>query len=428
MTATSSERAKIALFGIFGIQNAGNEYTLQAMLYNVRQKLPEARVYCICYEPENTQRLHQLPAVRVKGEGLSRRLPPAKNAIVKLCRGVFRRIPLEIYDWFRIVWALRGTDLMIMTGTGMLTDYLCGSFGFPYDVFKWSLAGKLTGCTVRFVGVGVSPIYGRLSRVFIKAALGLADYRGFRDQQSRNRLKQYGFERANDAVFPDLAFSLPPSALPRPANLPGARPVVGLGVMKFEDIHNGTDYEAVYERYIETMCDFAIWLLDRGYAVRVLMGDLKHDPAVRTDLEARMKKRGITYGVSDITSPEIASPEDLLDALSRVDFVVSPRFHNLVFGIMFGKPAISLSYDPKNDALLEACGLGDYRQSIEHIDLNRLIGQFIDVETQAPRLRVEMQRKADEYRRLLEEQYREILKEFGSKSISPAGSKPIESV
>ena len=74
------------------------------------------------------------------------------------------------------------------------------------------------------MGVGVGPIYGPLSRIFIKTALTVADYRGFRDEQSRNRLKQYGFERANDSVFPDLAFSLPPSVLPASSDHAGAKP------------------------------------------------------------------------------------------------------------------------------------------------------------------------------------------------------------
>lgn len=405
----SVKRTKIALFGTFGIQNIGNECTLQAMLDNVRLRLPDVDVYGVCYEPEDTQRLHQLRAISVRCPMLSGHRPPARNKLVRLFRGVFRRIPLEIYDWFRVVWALHDTDLMIMTGTGMLTDFFCGSFGCPYDIFKWSLASKLARCKIRFVGVGVGPIYGRLSQVFIKAALGLADYRGFRDEQSKSRIKKFGFKRANDAVFPDLAFSLPASALPSPTKQPGARPVVGLGVMKFVDIHNQTDYEDLYDTYIETMCDFAMWLLEHGYAVRVLEGDLRHDRPVRVDLENRMAKRGITYGIADILAPKFGSPQDLVDQISQVDFVVSPRFHNLVFGIMLGKPVISLSYDSKNDALLDGCGLGEYRQSIERVDLNLLIEQFISLRSRAAGLRIQMQRKADEYRCLLQEQYATVL-------------------
>jgi len=407
----SRKRPKIALYGIFGVQNIGNEYTLQAMLYNVRHRAPEAEVYSICYEPRDTEFLHGLPGHAVKCAQLTLHFPPARNILVKIFRGVFRRIPLELYDLLRAVWVLRGTDLMIMTGTGMLTDYCVSSFGFPFDVFKWSVAAKIARCKMRFVGIGVGPIYSRLSRMFIKTALTVADYRGFRDEQSRNRLKQYGFERANDSVFPDLAFSLPPSVLPASSERNGPKTVVGIGVMKFVDMHKGemADYDAAYDRYLEKMCDFTIWLLKHGYAVRILEGDLRYDPPVRVDMKARLERRGINYGIDDVNNPPIAGPQELLERLASVDFIVSPRFHNLVLGIMLNKPVISISYDPKNDSLLQGCGLGEYCQSIEGVDLERLIAQFIQLESQADGLRIELRRKSDEYRSLLNEQYRQVL-------------------
>ena len=156
---------------------------------------------------------------------LRRKRPPARNVIVRLFRGVFRahtsrtlRLVPCPSDFARYRSDCDDRD-------GYVDGLLCHSFGFPYDVFKWSVAARLTGCKVRFVGVGVGPIYGRLSRIFIKTALAMADYRGFRDRQSRERLKQHGFERANDAVFPDLAFSLPPCVFPsslRMAQMPSA--------------------------------------------------------------------------------------------------------------------------------------------------------------------------------------------------------------
>ena len=414
----SGKRPKIALYGIFGVQNIGNEYTLQAMLYNVQQRAPKADVYSICYEPQDTERLHGLPSLSVKCAQLSRKRPATRTFLARLLRGVFRRVPLEFYDWLRAVWVLRGTNLMIMTGTGMLTDYLTGSFSFPYDVFKWSVAAKIARCKVRFVGVGVGPIYGRLSRIFIKTALAVADYRGFRDEQSKSRLKQHGFERPNDSVFPDLAFSLPLSALPASSDHAHARRLVGIGVMKFVDLHKRESayYDAAYDRYLDKMRDFTIWLLEHGYGVRVLEGDMRHDPLVRADLKARLEERGITYGIDDITNPPITSSEDLLELLSRADFIISPRFHNLVLGIMLNKPVISISYDPKSDSLLKGCGLAEYCQSIEDIELERLIAQFIKLESQADHLCAELRQKTEEYRSLLNEQYRRILWEFGTES------------
>ena len=43
--------------------------------------------------------------------------------------------------------------MLIVPGTGLLTDaYGLGGWG-PYSLFKWSLAAKLRGCRVLFVSV-----------------------------------------------------------------------------------------------------------------------------------------------------------------------------------------------------------------------------------------------------------------------------------
>jgi polysaccharide pyruvyl transferase WcaK-like protein len=152
-----------------------------------------------------------------------------------------------------------------MTGTGMLTDYSTTAFGFPYDVFRWALAARLAGCKVRFVGVGVGPIYQRASRKFIQWALRAADYRSFRDEFSRNRIAKI-FDSSSDHVFPDLAFSLPKSIFPARRNR-GRKQQIGLGVMDHRDIHMTTpeEHEAAYSSYLHKMCEFVKWLLKHDY-------------------------------------------------------------------------------------------------------------------------------------------------------------------
>src|SRR5260370_4024555 len=152
---------------------------------------------------------------------------------------------------------------MVMTGTGMLPDDMTKACVFPYNVFTWTAAARLAGCKVRFVGVGVGPIYGRLSRWLIKTGLSVAEYRSFRDQNSKNRIKKNGFDSNQDSVFPDLAFSLAPNILHRRLNDKRQIRQVGLGVMDHLDIHlwNANEHQAQYSAYLEKMCDFVLWLV-----------------------------------------------------------------------------------------------------------------------------------------------------------------------
>ncbi|MGA1999899.1 MAG: polysaccharide pyruvyl transferase family protein [Terriglobales bacterium] len=415
LSPTTVEQPKIAFFGIFGIQNLGNECTLQAILHNAREWLPGGELYSICYRPDDTSRRHNVAAIAISARYFQSRSPSGevvqrKGGISRLLRICFQRAPGELLDWWKAIKALKGTDLVVMTGTGMLTDYSTSAFGYPFDVFKWALAARLAGCKVRFVGIGVGPIYGRLSRLFIRYALSLADYRSFRDQFSKNRIKITGYDSDKDPVFPDLAFSLPKNIFPQHSNRTRQKRQVGLGIMDHRDVHIGTlsEQESAYSAYLEKMCDFTAWLIERGYGIHILQGDVKYDRRTRADLKARLEQRGVRYDQAGIVDEDATTVEDLVAQIAEVDIVVSPRFHNLLLGLMLNIPVVSISYDPKNDALLEGIGLGKYRQPLTDLDVQKLIDQFSELEAQADAVKPMISKKASEYRTLLEKQYQLI--------------------
>lgn len=408
-------KLRIVFFGIFGIQNLGNECTLQSILQNVGRFLPSADISAISFDPADTERQHNVPAFAMSQQsfaGVVRR-GGLWGKIAKAGR-VVRRVPGEIRDWVHAVKVLHGAELVVMTGTGMLTDYMTTAAGFPYDVFRWSAAARLAGCKVRFVGVGVGPIYGRVSRWLITNALSFADYRSFRDENSRKRIRANGFDSDKDRVFPDLVFSLAPENLPRRTLSKSGARRVGLGVMMHHDIHLWTSEEnqAVYSSYLDKMCDFVVWLVERKYSIRILQGDAKHDARTRAELRARLEKRGISYDQAGIIDEGSSSVEELISQIAQVDIVVSPRFHNLLLGLMLNIPGISISYDPKNDCLLEGVGLGQYRQDLAKLDLEKLIEQFTSLEARLDEVEPIVQRKAEEYRGLLDKQYELIFGEF----------------
>src|SRR5208283_1332786 len=99
------------------------------------------------------------------------------------------------------------------------------------------------------------------------------------------------------------------------------------------------------------------------------------------------------------------SVEELMSQIAKVDLVVSPRFHNLILGLMLGKPGVSISYDPKNDVLLEGVGLGKYCQSITELDADKLIAQFVDLVERKEEVRPLIMLRVEEYRKLLETEY-----------------------
>jgi polysaccharide pyruvyl transferase WcaK-like protein len=296
--------------------------------------------------------------------------------------------------------------MLIMSGTGMLTDYATRPFGLPYDIFKWSTIAKLHRCKLLFVSVGVEPIHHLLSRWFIKSALSLADYRCYRDGYSKQYMESIGFGTSNDIIYPDLAFSLPVAMMPECNNRDRQRPVIGVGVMDYygqRGIPQGG--EAIYIDYINKTGTFVTWLLEHKYTVRLLIGDVLYDNRVRQDLIELLEKRGFKCEGGQIIDEPISSVEQLLSQLATTDVVVAPRFHNILLALMLNKPVIALSYNEKNDSLMAEVGLAEYCQPLDHLDVDRLIEQFVKLENNANNLRPYIKQKTEEYRRVLDEQY-----------------------
>ncbi|MDP9034366.1 MAG: polysaccharide pyruvyl transferase family protein [Myxococcota bacterium] len=401
----ASSASKIGFWGNFGTRNWGNECTLQAIVHNVRARLPEAELCCFCFEPGDTERRHGLSAFPISQSRWATAERPAGSPFSP--RRLLRRLFAELRDWSETFAVARLVDVVVMTGTGMLTDTSEGHFGLPYDMFKWALAVKISGRKLFFVSVGVEPIRGRIARLFILGALRLADYRSYRDEQSREHLRRIGFATGDDAVFPDLAFSLPnaPAAAP-PPSAGVHKPRVAVGVFDYCGRGQGGGTEAAaYRAYLEKLGSFVLWLLREGHPVRIIIGDFLYDEPVRKDLKVWLEASGLARHAEHFEDRPAQSVEELLEQIRSVDLVVASRFHNVLLAVFSGKPVASISYNVKNDALVAEMGLSSYRQPIGELDVNRLIEQFTRLSENAARLRPVMLEKAASYRDQLASQY-----------------------
>jgi polysaccharide pyruvyl transferase WcaK-like protein len=302
---------------------------------------------------------------------------------------------------------MRGVSALLVTGTGILTDHGEGTFGFPYQLLKWCVAIRLRGGRVLYVSVGAESISQRLSRLFLRNALRMADYRSYRDAHSMAVLRRNGMRTEGDPIFPDLAFSLALPAPPPPA-LRDTRnaPIVAVGLFNYRSAGSGdAEARAAYEGYLVKICGLIEWLQARGCTVRVIIGDLAYDVAVRSDLRARLQRRGASVSADAFADPPATSWQELLGQLAPVDFVIASRFHNLVLGLMLGKPSISLSYEPKNEALMQQMGLSEYCQTLDGLDLEQLTDQFVRLEKNADSLRAAIGAQVLVNRNRLGEQY-----------------------
>ena len=407
---TDPTQRKIALFGVFGIGNLGNECTLQAMIYNIQRHLPDAEISCICSGPEEIKSSYGIPAVPIR-ETPFKAQPRKKSGAIKLLRRVFVGIPAELYRCYKAVKTLKGSDMIVMTGTGMLGDFGILPFDLHYDILRWAILARLCRCKLLFVSVGVGPIRNSLSRCFVKTALSFADYRSYRDNFSKQYLESIGFETDGDMVYPDLAFSLPQAIIPDSHFRDSQETVVGVGIMTYYNkLHTSESDGTVYRDYIGKVAAFVMWLREHQYTVRLIIGDAVYDKCVRQDLRSLLEKNEFKYEDRKIIDEPASSSDEVLSQLAATDIVVASRFHNVLLALILSKLVVAISYHEKVDALMTGVGLKEFSQDIEHINLDKLIQQFMALEKNAGTLKPQIERRTEAYRKALDEQYNHIFK------------------
>ncbi len=288
---------KFAVFAHIGKGNLGDEATMAAVIQNVRLRHPGAEIRAFTLNPVDTQERHKIPAFPIRrpsdahsavggqaqgtadGAGTVPAGPAGriKQGIKKvpvlgtLLRGLWnaaRTIPAciaELAFLMKSSQRLKGTDLFIVAGGGQLGDYFGGTWGFPFTILKWSLMAKARGAKPVFLSVGAGPINTFLGKLFFRWSLSLANYRSFRDESSRRLIASLGVSGENH-VFPDLVHGLQPPRTVRDGRH-GAG-VVGINPLPFHDSRYwAEDSPDVYQRYVQTLASFAVWLVKAGHKV-----------------------------------------------------------------------------------------------------------------------------------------------------------------
>ena len=378
------KRPRVAVFGLFGRTNLGNEATLAAFLDGLRHHLPGAEAVCVGPRDSRVSAEHGIELIDMEPLRIRHHFWPYEHRyIARTVSGVLQ-MATEAFRVHKATRSLRGFNALVIPGTGVLDDFGQGPLDLPSHLLRWCRAAKRAALPIHMLSVGAEPVASAKIRRILGAATALCDYRSFRDLDSRMSAGDYGVHTASDLLFPDLAFSLPPSALPPAPTVRWPPRTVGLGVMGYAGWNQkGPKSERIYQEYLGKLDGFTKWLLDRGHTVRLLTGDTRADRRPLEDLLA--SNRSLTLAHRLIAEP-IATLDDLLRQIAQTDIVVGTRFHNVLLALLLERPAISISYSKKNDALLNEFGLAPYCQPVETFEIGRLIAQFEQLSGSTPNI------------------------------------------
>ena len=387
--------SRIAVYGFFGMGNLGNEGSLAAFLLHLRRTGSAAEVRCFAGDVEATHREHGLPTIRMMA---------SRPTAVRSVRTSVSKALLRLWDMPRTYWNMRGTDLLVVPGMGVLESKFATS---PWGMPLWLLAAvgscRLRGGRVAILNIGVDVPRSPLTKRFFRWTIALADYCSYRDEGSREAAREIGVRGELGPVRPDLAFSLadPPTG----AAIPGR---VVVGVMVYEgELHTPGRGPGLVREYADKMVMAVGRMLDSGRSVTLVVGDLAdNDLAEEIARRVRADRR---EGPSSVVVSPAATLTDLMAEMGRAEVVVASRFHNVLCALKMARPVVSLSYAPKNRELQAKFGLHDLDQPIEAFDVDLLLEQVERASGLPSQATVAMRTTADGYREALTAQFDEIL-------------------
>lgn len=297
--------ATVVVSGYYGFGNAGDELILSAL----RRTLAGHRVVVLSADPAATIREHGVQAV------------PRMDLL-----GVFR--------------ALRGADLLVSGGGGLLQD-ATGPASVPYYLGIIAMARAL-GRPVMVYAQGIGPLRSGWARHSLRLLCSAAAVT-VRDVESAEILHRAGVARAE--VTADAVLSLPrPEVGPVPEELAHAGLKDGESVLAIAPRpYGGADFS-------RRLADAADRLAKRlpARVVLVPMQPREDTPACEAVAAAMRSPALLLREVPPLRYPEL---------FAHFDLVVGMRLHALILAALCRTPAVGLSYDPKIEAFMQSLGL-----------------------------------------------------------------------
>jgi polysaccharide pyruvyl transferase WcaK-like protein len=387
----------IGLLDHMGWGNLGDAAVQESIISNIRRRLPNARLVAFSLNPEDTEARHGLTSYPITWSfPRNKDSVPASDSHSSKGLGLGPRLKARLKEW-RVLYAVtkpihdigrelghlissrrlvKSLDLLIISGGGQLSELWRGPWSHPYNVFKFCVLAKLSGTPIFIIGVGAGPLRHPLSRFFARWSVRLAAYASFRDVESQTLIHNLG-PSAKTYVCPDPAYALDLRDCVTTSHPQKARQKVGLNPIGFCDprIWPRQDDRA-YDLYLEKLATFSSWLLAHDYDVEIFTGEISVDRYAIEDLRRRLPASMLRHGRAKACCHPMYSLKDLLVQMSTFDFVITSKFHGVIFSHLLGKPVIALSYHHKIQDLMRASQHGQYCLDIDNFEVGSLVNVF----------------------------------------------------
>ena len=307
---------KILISGYYGFNNIGDESILQAVVHNLREKIPGVEITVLSQNPESTAEKHQVLSVNRK-------------------------------SFFQVIRAIKRCDLLISGGGSLLQDVTSKKSILYYLTIMWM--ARFLGKDFFIYSQGIGPITSQMNRHFTSRTLKKASGIVVRDEASKELLKEIGIPERDVVITADPVLGIEPSSLDIGSEIlkkEGLKRDPGKKLVGFAIKENRLDSQFVNEleesiRGLTELENAQVVLIPFHY---------NEDLAVIEELQRRLGDRVFAVKHKYLT-------KEMMSIIGNMDVLVGVRLHSLIHAAIMGVKIIGISYDPKINAFLNSIGL-----------------------------------------------------------------------
>ena len=425
-------RNRIGILGPFSFGNLGNAALQEVLVQALSERFSDAEFYGCSIdldEPAGARRILPFPIGRhvpwPEGPTASQGVPTGagkpQNELSAIREWIKRTPPFSnLWRTTRATWQktgplreemafcvrayrfAKGFRLLVVGLGGVFDEVWGGKWGDLYCIFRWAVLARFAGTPVVYLSVGVEEINTTTAKFFCASALLLAEYRSFRDEESKRKVEAIGVLGENH-VFPDLAFGL------KHRVCKGAKGTKSVGVspMAYCDPRFWPVKDiAAYKGYVKTLASFVSWLLHSGYEVVLFPTQIRMDRIAVQEVEACVLENLSSNLHGKLRDVQLSTVHQCLTLLSQLDVVVTSRLHGVILSSLVGTPVLALSPATKINRLMEDMELNHYVLDIRQIELETLINGFRTLEANLEDVSNKLQSKVAKYEMAVEAQFK----------------------
>ena len=240
----------------------------------------------------------------------------------------------------------------------------------------------------------------------------MAHYRSYRDEETKEFVKEIGFENKDDPVYTDLAYSLmlKPEIIGSNSHNDSSNSylgTVGIGPMAYYDPRTWPKKDIrIYQDYLDQACAIVcIGCWSKTSRSGLFPGEAVTRPPCDPGFFELLEKSGVEYQPDQVIYEPVDTVDDLMSQLKLMDVVVASRFHGVLLSQLVYKPILALSYHSKVNVLMNETGQEEFCFPIDQFSVETVKEYFQKLWSKREQIQGQLKHYVQSYRSLLDEQY-----------------------